>query len=154
MSNMPRLLLLCFGLLLLNAAALRAEDPANHKPPLLPLQAREVSLNEIEKLLHDRKDVFVLDVRTIEEVNKEGHLPGAKQLDFLRDDFVKALPSMGIDPAKPCILYCEFGGRARRAAQHLAKFGCKEILLPAGGFNAWKKAGKPIEGGSNPRPKD
>ena len=136
------------GLAACGSAWLRAENPpAKHEPPPLPAQAREVSIDEIEKLLRDRKDVFVLDVRSAEEIQEEGKLTGAKHIDYFASDFESALSGMGVDVTKPCVVYCAFGGRARRAAQRLAKFGCKEILLPAGGFNAWKKAGKPVEGG-------
>jgi hypothetical protein len=29
----------------------------------------------------------------------------------------------------------------------MAQAGFKDIILPLGGFNAWKKAGMPVEGG-------
>lgn len=137
-----------FGMAVFGATPLWADDaPPKHQPPPLPPQAKEVSIDEIEKLLKERKDVFVLDVRSTEEIHEEGVLSGAKHIDYFASDFEKVLSTMGVDVAKPCVVYCEFGGRARRAAQRLAKFGCKEILLPAGGFNAWKKAGKLVEGG-------
>ncbi len=136
------------GLTACGAAPLWADDsPEKHQPPPLPPQAKEVSIDDIEKLLRERKDVFVLDVRSTEEIHKEGTLSGAKHIDYFASDFEDVLSTLGIDVAKPCVVYCEFGGRSRRVAQKLAKFGCKEILIPAGGFNAWKKAGKPVEGG-------
>jgi rhodanese-related sulfurtransferase len=134
-------------------ASLRAANPpAKHEPPPLPPQAKEVSIDDIEKLLRDRKDVFVLDVRSAEEIQEEGKLTGAKHIDYFASDFEGVLNGMGVDVTKPCVVYCAFGARARRAAQRLAKFGCKSILLPAGGFNAWKKAGKPVEGGVKKQP--
>lgn len=143
--------IICLGWLLLAGALLWAADPPAHQPPPLPAEAREVSINDLEKLLKERKDIAVLDVRSVEEVNEEGHLPGAKHVDQFRADFEKVLPTLGMDMTKPCVVYCEFGGRARRAAERMAKLGFKEILLPAGGFNAWKKAGKPVEGGPPPK---
>ena len=122
---------------------------ASAAPPLLevklPLQAREAPLDEVQKLIAEHPDTGILDVRTAEEVAELGRLPGARHLDFFNEHFAVELPKLGLDPAKPCVVYCALGGRARRAAQVLAQAGFKNILLPAGGFNAWKKAGKPIE---------
>lgn len=120
-------------------------------PPKLPAQARRLPLEEVEKLITRNPDIGILDVRTAEEVAQHGRLPRAKHLDVFREDFVQELGRTGLDPAKPCILYCAIGGRAERAAVLLAKAGFSDIVLPAGGFNAWKMAGKPVEGGLAPR---
>lgn len=131
--------------LLVSVMVAVADDTAAHQPPPLPPQAKEMSVADLAKLLQERKEIPVLDVRTAEEAKTEGSIPGAKHLDYFNTDFAAILPKLGIDPAKPCVVYCTFGGRARRAAKKLASLGCKEIILPAGGFSAWKKAGKPVE---------
>jgi rhodanese-related sulfurtransferase len=124
---------------------------ASAAPPLpevkLPPQAREASLDEVQKLITDHPDTAILDVRTDEEVAELGKLPGAKHLDFFGENFARKVTQLGFDPARPCVVYCALGGRAKRAASVLADAGFKSILLPAGGFNAWKKAGKPVEAG-------
>ena len=124
---------------------------ASAAPPLpevkLPLQAREAPLDEVQKLIAEHPDTGILDVRTAEEVAELGRLPGARHLDFFNEHFAVELPKLGLDPAKPCVVYCALGGRAKRAAAVLAEAGFKNILLPVGGFNAWKKAGKPVEAG-------
>jgi rhodanese-related sulfurtransferase len=113
----------------------------------LPTQAREASLDEIQKLIAEHPDTGILDVRTADEVADLGQIAGSKHLDFFNEKFADEITHLGFDPAKPCVVYCALGGRARRAAAILAQAGFKAILLPSGGFNAWKKAGKPIEGG-------
>jgi rhodanese-related sulfurtransferase len=113
----------------------------------LPPQAREMALDEVQKLVTELQDIGVLDLRTAEEVAELGKLPGARHLDFFHEHFAEELLKLGFDPAKPCVVYCALGGRAKRAAATLAQLGFKDIVLPAGGFNAWKKAGKPVEGG-------
>jgi rhodanese-related sulfurtransferase len=113
----------------------------------LPPQAREVSLDDVQKLIGENQNVGILDVRTIEEVTELGRVPGAKHLDYFSQHFLEDLAKQGLDPSKPCVVYCALGGRSKRAASLLAKAGFKDIVIPAGGFNAWKKAGKPIEGG-------
>ena len=134
-------------LILLAVPAMRGADsipPAREK---LPAGVREISISETEKLLHERPDAAVIDVRTAEEFSEQGHLPHARLVDYFREDFIDALGTLKLDPAKPCIVYCAIGGRARRAAVKMANLGYKEILLPKGSFKAWKEAGKPIEGG-------
>ncbi len=130
------------------ASAALADGKATIPPTPGPLPAgvREISIEETEKLIREQKDVPVIDVRSAPEFAEHGHLPRAQLVDYLRMDFVAAVGTLKIDPAKPCIIYCAVGGRARRAAEKLAKAGYKDILLPKGSFKGWKDAGKPIEG--------
>ena len=116
------------------------------KLPPLPAGIREISLDETEKLIRDRADIAVIDVRTAQEFADHGHLPRAQLVDFFREDFNAALGTFKLDPAKPCIVYCAIGGRAKQAAEKMVKMGFKEVLLPKGSFKAWKAAGKPVEG--------
>ena len=144
---MKFLLLLC----VLALAPILFADLPPPPPPKLPPQVRKLPVDAVEKLIKDRPDTGILDVRTAEEVAERGRLPGAKHLDLFREDFVEQLGRTGLNPAKPCILYCAIGGRAERAAVLLARAGFSDIVLPVGGFNAWKMAGKPVEGGREPR---
>jgi rhodanese-related sulfurtransferase len=136
---------LILGLLVLALTAV-AQPPALPEVKLPP-QAREASLEEVQKLIVGNPDIGILDVRTADEVTDLGRIAGAKHLDFFNEKFADELTKLGLDPAKPCIVYCALGGRAKRAAAILAQAGFKDIVLPSGGFNAWKKAGMPIEGG-------
>ena len=140
-----RILALALLLPLVASAGEKKSIPPAPKP--LPAGVREISLEEADKLIRDRPEVAVLDVRTPEEFEEQGHLPRARLVDFLREDFAPALATLKLDPAKPCVVYCAIGGRARRAAETMAQLGFQEILLPKGSFKAWKEAGKTIEGG-------
>jgi rhodanese-related sulfurtransferase len=138
--------------LLLLPFALAFACTAFAQPPVLPEvklppQARMASIDEVEKLTSERKDIGILDVRMTEEVGGQGRIPGAKHLDFFHEHFATEVLKIGLDPAKPCIIYCALGGRARRAAGVMARAGFKEIVVLTDGFNAWKKAGKPVDGG-------
>lgn len=114
----------------------------------LPPGVREISIDDAERLIRERSDAGVIDVRTAPEFAEQGHLPRAQLVDYFREDFAAALATLKLDPAKPCIVYCAIGGRARRAAEKMAKLGFKQILLPRGSLKAWKEAGKTIEGGT------
>lgn len=107
--------------------------------------AHEASIDEVEAMIKENKGVVVLDVRTKEEYTGDGHLPGAKLVDFLDDGFSKNVEQLGLDKSKPVIVYCAVGGRAKRAADKMIELGFKDIILPKGSFNAWKAAGKKVE---------
>ena len=141
-----RLLFVSLALLTHSTAGDKDTIPPAHGS--LPPGVREISIDEAGKLIRDRGDAAVIDVRTAPEFAEQGHLPRAQLVDFFREDFTAALGTLKLDPAKPCVVYCAIGGRARRAAEKMAKLGFKEILLPKGSFKAWKEAGKPIEGGT------
>lgn len=43
------------------------------------------------------------------------------------------------------IFYCKSGGRSAMAAQRAQEMGVKNVAHVAGGFNAWKEKGGPVE---------
>lgn len=96
-----------------------------------------------EKLIQQLRqaDVVVVDVRSTEEfVN--GHLKGAKHIDFLREDFEKEVGKL--DRRKRYYLYCASGNRSGKALQYLLARGVKaETLEP---YETLKAEGVPLEG--------
>jgi len=86
-------------------------------------------------------DAVVLDVRTLEEyVN--GHVVGAKHIDFLRSDFEKAVSKL--DRRKHYYLYCASGNRAGKALQYLLARGVKAETIDA--YDTLKSEGLATEG--------
>jgi len=86
---------------------------------------------------------LVIDVRTPDEF-ADGHIPGAKNVDFLGDDFEKQIAALPTD--RPLIVHCAAGNRSSKAVAKLAATGkFAEILHLKSGFNGWKAAGKPVE---------
>ena len=57
--------------------------------------------------------VVVLDVRTPKEF-KEGHIPGATNIDFTTPDFEKRIGKL--DKSKTYLVHCASGGRSRTRA--------------------------------------
>lgn len=137
--------LLLLALLAIACTALGQPVPALPEVKLPP-QAREVSADEIQQFLAAHPGIAILDVRTADEVKEAGRIPGSGQVDYFRDDLAAQAIKLGLDPARPCIVYCALGGRSKRAAVVLAAAGFKEILVLKDGYNAWKKAGKSVEG--------
>ncbi len=103
--------------------------------------SQNVTPDQAEKLLKEKKDIVVLDVRTPEEF-KEGHIAGAKNVDFQSDDFKKQVAAL--DKSKTYLLHCAAGGRSTRALKVLDEDKFSHIYHLNGGFNAWKEAGKPV----------
>lgn len=125
---MKRLLTLALAMLV--AVCGRAEPSAMNVTP-----------EQAEKLLKENKEIVVLDVRTPEEF-ADGHLAGAKNLDFLEDGFAKQLEAL--DKSKTYLVHCQAGGRSAKACKLMGeKF--PKLYHMDGGFSAWKEAGKPVQ---------
>lgn len=77
--------------------------------------------------------VQVLDVRTPEEYQRLGHIPGATLLPV---DLIASAPAV-LTPDRPVLVYCEHGVRSRYAADVLARAGFAHVINMAGGMAAW-----------------
>jgi rhodanese-related sulfurtransferase len=103
---------------------------------------KNVTPDEAEKALKERKDVVVLDIRTPDEF-KAGHIAGAKNIDFKSDDFAKQVATL--DKSKTYIVHCGSGGRSTSSLTAFKEQKFSSILHLDKGFKAWEKAGKPVE---------
>lgn len=112
----------------------------------LMTHAQEVlGIDDFQKKISEQGSQ-VLDVRTMGEYNS-GFLKNALQADWNNraqfDDRTQYL-----DKSKPVYVYCASGVRSASAAAALRAKGYSAINM-AGGLNAWKKAGKPLEGATD-----
>lgn len=88
--------------------------------------------------LADSKDVGVIDARTATEV-EAGKVPGAKPLEWTElvdqkskkfkpaGELIKLFDEKKIDLGKPCVTYCQGGGRAAVMAFGLELMGAKDV---------------------------
>ena len=107
-----------------------------------PQPVKNVPAADSAKLLSERKDVVVLDVRTDAEF-KEGHIAGAKNIDFLDADFAKKVGEL--DKSKTYLVHCASGSRSTKSLEVFKKQNFTSILHMNDGFKAWVAAGKPVE---------
>ena len=135
-----------FALLLLSLLALATPSLLAEETKLAPATEtkaavlKDVTPDEAERLLKENPNIVVLDVRTPEEF-AAGHIPGAKNVDFLAGDVAKQAPAL--DPQTPILVHCAAGGRS---AQSLPLLKDKQVIYHLKeGFKAWEKAGKPVE---------
>jgi thioredoxin len=88
--------------------------------------------------------VQLLDVRTAGEFST-GHLAGALQANYNDDKQFKERIA-ALDKTRPVYIYCLSGGRSAAAAEWMRSNGYSNVVELKGGINAWKKAGKQVEG--------
>jgi len=97
-----------------------------------------------------RDDVVLVDLRDIRELAREGKVPGAFHCP-------RGLLEFWIDPQSPYykpvfgqdkkyVFFCAGGLRSALAAQTAQRMGLKPVAHVGGGFDAWKKAGGPVQG--------
>jgi phage shock protein E len=92
----------------------------------------------VSRLTREKKSIVILDVRTAKEY-AQAHIPGAKLMDFLTDDFKTALGKL--DRTKVYLLHCRSGSRSSAAFATMKRLGFKSVYHLDGGIIAWKKAG-------------
>lgn len=92
---------------------------------------------EFEKMRADKQTV-VLDVRTASEF-KDGHIPGAINVDVNGPDFAKRMEAM--DKSKTYLVHCAAGKRSLTACEQLAKLKFPKLFNLEGGYRAWTKEG-------------
>lgn len=107
-----------------------------------PEPVKNVAVADAAKVISERKDVVVLDLRTDDEF-KAGHIAGAKNIDFLGSDFAKKVGEL--DKSKTYLVHCASGGRSTRSLDVFKSQKFTSILHMNEGFKAWSAAGKPVE---------
>ncbi|WP_291357916.1 rhodanese-like domain-containing protein [Desulfovibrio sp.] len=121
-------------------AAPMAADPAAIK--CLPAPG-DISVGQAKDLLAaPPAGLVILDVRTPQEF-RQGHLPGARNMDFFGGSFERQTEALPKDA--PVLLYCRTGKRSAAAAETLGEAGVKHIYHMHQGIEAWQQAGLPLE---------
>lgn len=105
----------------------------------------DVTPQEAAAIIEQRQadDAFmVLDVRTPPEF-AEGHLKGARNIDFTSPDFHDRLRSLNRN--RTYLVYCRSGNRSNKALEAFRELGFTSVLHMNGGTLAWNAAGLPLE---------
>jgi phage shock protein E len=117
------------------------KKPAVPAEPAAPAEKiKEVTPEEVEKLLTANKNIVVLDVRTPEEYQM-GHLAGATNISFIDTEFDKNVQAVA---GKTIVLHCASGSRSTKALELLKTKDFPMIYHMNGGYKAWVAAGKPV----------
>jgi rhodanese-related sulfurtransferase len=95
---------------------------------------RNVDPEEAARLL-SREGLRILDVRTPEEYESQGHIPGAHLLPV---DLIASAPAMLPLDGKPLLVYCQHGMRSVTASRFLAAAGFPDVMNLVGGISCWR----------------
>ena len=101
----------------------------------------DVNVAAFAALIDTSETGLLLDVRTDREFAM-GHIRGATQIDFYRDDFQEELAKL--DPNVPVYVYCRSGNRSGQAAKMMKSMRFKKVYNLEGGIGAWARE-QPIE---------
>jgi rhodanese-related sulfurtransferase len=111
---------------------------------------REISATDAAAAVRNSaKKTLVLDVREPAEW-AEGHIPGALHvprgmLEAKADlEYANREPALA-DRSTAIIVHCASGARSALAADVLQQMGFSDVKSMAGGIQAWKEGGLPIE---------
>jgi rhodanese-related sulfurtransferase len=105
--------------------------------------AQAVDIDVFEEGIQ-QPNIQIFDVRTAAEF-QTGHLHDALQADFTKkEEFNERIKYLNKE--KPVYVYCLSGGRSAAAATWMRENGFKGVVEMKGGINAWKKAGKVLDG--------
>jgi rhodanese-related sulfurtransferase len=92
---------------------------------------------EYKKQLQIKKGILI-DVRTPEEFSS-GRIPGAMNIDYTAEDFVKRIQKL--EHSRHFFVYCLAGSRSAFAAEEMAKLGFSSVYHLQGGITRWQKEG-------------
>ena len=95
----------------------------------------DVDNDEAKKLMAERPDLQIIDVRTDGEV-AEGIIKGAQHIDISKDDFDAKLNKL--DKSAPVLVYCAAGGRSKTAQDKMKELGFSEVHNLKRGYRGWK----------------
>jgi sulfur-carrier protein adenylyltransferase/sulfurtransferase len=102
---------------------------------------REVSIDDVRKMIDAKENIILLDVRDKHEF-EEGHIPGALNVSRGSLEFKAALVLP--DKSARIVVYCGLDLRSPLATRGLNDLGYKNAVNLIGGLKAWKEAGYPI----------
>ncbi len=93
----------------------------------------------LRELLDTESPPLLVDVRTAAEVAR-GSIAGARHIEL------STLPGRvaELDPAAPCVVFCQSGGRSAQACAYLAQRGFGKLYNLDGGVAAWARNGMPL----------
>lgn len=110
----------------------------------------EVSVQELHRIVSEDPDTILLDVRRPDEYVM-GHASAVKLL-IEHTVVATSLDRLPDDLDTPIYVICRSGKRSAFAGKMLAHHGYRKIYNVAGGTNAWRNAGFPMESGEGIMP--
>jgi rhodanese-related sulfurtransferase len=109
-------------------------------PSLLPRSSYgDVTVQEARRLIEDKPDLVILDVRTASEY-EEGHIEGAVNIPV--QELSVRFDELSIEDE--LLVYCRTGNRSAQAVDILEDLGFTKIYRMFEGITGWIEAGYPV----------
>lgn len=89
--------------------------------------------------IDDEEGAFLLDTRTQDEWEADGHLENATLIPH--DEISERTGELPDDKSTTILLYCRSGNRSQAAAETLLDLGYTDVRDLETGINGWKNAG-------------
>jgi rhodanese-related sulfurtransferase len=102
-------------------------------------QVETISPLELYHRLQSHKRVLVVDVRSAEEYQRDGHIAGSLLLPL----FMLPRLSYKLPQDCPIVCICRSGVRSQQACQQLISRGFTNVSTLVGGMLGWQQAGLP-----------
>jgi molybdopterin/thiamine biosynthesis adenylyltransferase/rhodanese-related sulfurtransferase len=102
----------------------------------------EIDPARARELLASDKPPVLIDVREPHEW-ETGRIPGA--LHIPQGELASRIEQAVPDRARPIVAYCARGNRSALAAGRLERLGYREVASLAGGIEAWRQNGLPLD---------
>jgi rhodanese-related sulfurtransferase len=99
----------------------------------------QMAVAELRQQLAARAPLQLIDVRSAEEYQHDGHIAGAKLIPL--PALAQRMDEIARDT--PVALICRSGNRSQVAAELLARAGYTQLANVQGGMIAWRRAGYP-----------
>ena len=116
-----------------------AGNDEKKSPTIVHVDARQAG--ELLSGPDKKNSPIIIDIRTSDEF-REGHLKGARQIDFLEKGFAEKVRKL--DRSRPYLIHCRSGGRSSSSLALWKKMKFKKVYHLDGGILAWEKAGLPV----------
>ncbi len=140
---MKKITALTISVILLVFAGSQLVPAAQQKFPGLEQQQslfKTVTPEEAKKLIEDRNDLLLIDVRGQDELT-QGYIEGSTLMPLWAIIKGTQRPPKN----KPILLICAVGGRSLALGKLMSKNGWNEVYNLKGGISAWKKAHLPLK---------
>ena len=103
------------------------------KKRLVRSAGKDIDYKTMEEMLKNERDIIVIDVRNKDEYDY-WHIKGAKNIPL--QDINKRINTVIKNKENKIIVYCEHGGRSKKACIKLEKMGYSNVYNLANGLNS------------------
>lgn len=105
---------------------------------------KSITGQELEDKIKSKEDIFIVDVREVDEIKATGKISGAIVMplsELTPDDPIRE----GLSKESKIIVNCRSGGRSARACEFLEAHGYTDLSNLEGGISSWLVEGREVE---------